>query len=184
MFYNLVCAAYRFYLNYLRGWVVTGRENVPAAGPLIVVANHTSYSDPPILGAALTRQVHFMAKEELFRYPVFGTILYWLKAFPVKRKVVDRSAIRKALSVLEQEEVLGMFPEGTRIKTGQLGVAQPGVALLASRSGAPILPVGISRVAGKLIVKIGKTFTLKVEGRDREAAGEEIMAEIASLLVK
>lgn len=184
MLYHLVRAIYLFYLTYLRGWVVEGGGNIPSGGPIILVANHTSYSDPPLIGAALNRRVHFMAKEELFHYPIFGTILHRLEAFPVKRGAVDRSAIRKALDILREGKVLGMFPEGTRIKTGQLGEAQPGVALLATKSGAPILPVGISRVSGKLLVRFGKPFSLAATGRDRKAAGKQIMAEIASLLEK
>ena len=175
MLYHLVRAIYLFYLTYLRGWVVEGGGNIPSGGPIILVANHTSYSDPPLIGAALNRRVH---------YPIFGTILHRLEAFPVKRGAVDRSAIRKALDILREGKVLGMFPEGTRIKTGQLGEAQPGVALLATKSGAPILPVGISRVSGKLLVRFGKPFSLAATGRDRKAAGKQIMAEIASLLEK
>ncbi|HHW92344.1 MAG TPA: 1-acyl-sn-glycerol-3-phosphate acyltransferase [Firmicutes bacterium] len=184
MLYFLVRGVLRLYFSLCKGWVVEGVENIPQAGGLIVVANHTSYWDPPILGAAMTRQVNIMAKVELFRYPLFGSILRLLGAFPVKRNAVDRSAIKQALAILKEDKVLGMFPEGTRSKTGRLGKAQPGVVLFATKSGAPILPAGIIMGKGRkgLVVKFGKPFFLTAESREREEAGKRIMAEIASLL--
>ncbi|MFY9415960.1 MAG: lysophospholipid acyltransferase family protein [bacterium] len=184
MLYRLARGILRLYFSLCRGWVVEGVENIPEEGELIVVANHSSYQDPLILGAAMTRPVNFMGKVELFRYPLFGSLLRLLGAFPVKRKAVDRAAIRYALAILAERKVLGMFPEGTRSKTGQLGEAQAGVVLLATKSGAPILPAGIKRGRGRggVVIRFGKPFYLEAEGRERREAGKRIMAEIASLL--
>lgn len=130
-----------FRLTY--GWRIEGLEHVPREGPALVVANHLSFLDPPLLGAALERPVHFMAKQELFRYRPIAFFLRRLNAFPVKRGKPDRAAIREALSVLEDGKLLAMFPEGTRSRTGELLPGQSGVAMLALRSRAPVIPVGI-----------------------------------------
>lgn len=127
----------------LGGFRVEGLENVPGSGPLIVAANHVSFADPPAVGCAMPRPVRFMAQSGLFRPPLFGPLIRRLGAFPVHRGEADKAAIRRALELLEEGWALLIFPEGTRGDGKRLGEANRGVELLAKRSGAPILPVGI-----------------------------------------
>ena len=122
---------------------VHGIENIPRSGGVVIASNHISVLDPPILGVAASRTLHFMAKRELFANTFFGWLIAKLNAFPVQRGAPDRVAIRKALSLLEQGEVLGIFPEGTRSKNGILGTAEPGVAMIAAKAGVPIIPAAI-----------------------------------------
>lgn len=127
---------------------VSGTENIPKTSGAIIAANHISLLDPPVLGAALPRPVHFMAKKELFANPLFAWVIEKLNAFPVQRGTADRVAIRKALLLLEQQALVGIFPEGTRSKSGALGNPEPGVALIAAKAGAPIIPVAIAGTNG------------------------------------
>ena len=136
-------------LRLLTRWQVRGRENIPAQGPLLVITNHLSLIDPPLLNIALDRPVRYMAKKQLFRFSVTGNFFRGLGAFPVHRGQPDRKAFRQAEQILAQGLTLVVFPEGTRSRSGQLQQAFPGPALIASRSGAPILPVGITGT-GKL----------------------------------
>lgn len=122
----------------------TGRENIPRFGAVILASNHISDWDPPILGMASSRVPYYMAKSELFRNPLAAFFLRKLGAFPVNRTGVDTAAIRTSISILSQGGILAMFPEGTRNRRGLLGKAKQGIALIARRSGAPIVPAYIS----------------------------------------
>ncbi|MCY0877611.1 MAG: lysophospholipid acyltransferase family protein [Firmicutes bacterium] len=123
---------------------VTGLENVPKEGALIVIANHRSGFDPPMVGAILRRPVHFMTKVELFSYPFLPWIFKYVQAYPVRRGRPDRQAIRHSLDILRRGEVIVLFPEGHRSETGELQEARSGVVYLAQKTGCQLLPIGIS----------------------------------------
>lgn len=122
---------------------IRGLQHVPMQGPLVVVANHGSHLDPPLLGHALGRPVAFMAKAELFTVPLLGSLVRALAAYPVKRGASDREAIRVATARLQEGWATGVFLDGTRQPDGRVNQPMPGAALLAARSSAPLLPVAI-----------------------------------------
>jgi 1-acyl-sn-glycerol-3-phosphate acyltransferase len=128
--------------TYFRGQI-DGAEQVPQQGQLIVVSNHASDFDPPILSAAVRRPVAYMAKEELFRVPVLKQAITLYGAYPVKRGAADRSAIRSALSLLEQGWAVGVFLTGTRTADGKVTDPKLGAALIAAKAQAPLLPVSL-----------------------------------------
>jgi 1-acyl-sn-glycerol-3-phosphate acyltransferase len=127
---------------YFRGRVY-GVDQVPKTGPLIVVANHASDFDPPLLSAAVRRPVSYMAKEELFKVPVLSQAIRLYGAYPVKRGSADRSAIREALKQLEQGWAVGIFLQGTRTPDGRVPEPKIGAALIAAKAQAPLLPVSL-----------------------------------------
>ncbi len=123
---------------------ISGREHVPAAGPLLLVSNHVSLLDPPLVGGAAPRELYFLAKEELFGIPLFGRLIRALNARPVKRDGSDSRALKAALRLLAEGRALLIFPEGTRGVEGRLGEGKPGAGMLAVMSGAPVVPVYVS----------------------------------------
>jgi 1-acyl-sn-glycerol-3-phosphate acyltransferase len=127
----------------LGAWEVRGHQNLPREGAVLVAPNHLSYLDPPLIGCALQRPGWFMAKAELFEIPGFAWLIRGMHAYPVKRGVVDRPALKRTLDYLENGEVVCVFPEGTRSATGDLGPIESGIGMLALKTGSPIVPVGI-----------------------------------------
>ncbi|MBX9972847.1 1-acyl-sn-glycerol-3-phosphate acyltransferase [Cytobacillus firmus] len=186
--YSFAKAAVYGVLKPIYRFEVIGKENFPAEGGVLLCSNHIDNLDPPVVGINAPRPVYFMAKEELFKVPVLGKILPDLNAFPVKRGMSDREALRKGLGILKEGNVLGLFPEGTRSKTGQLGKGLAGAGFFALRSEAHVVPcaiIGPYKAFSKLKVVYGKPIDMK-ELRERKASAEEttemIMSEIRKLI--
>lgn len=127
---------------YLRGRIY-GAENVPQEGPLVVACNHASHFDPPLVSNCMQRPVAFMAKEELFNIPLLKQGIKLYGAYPVKRGMADRSAIRSALQCLEEGWAVGVFLEGTRTPDARIHEPKLGAALIAAKAQAPLLPVSL-----------------------------------------
>lgn len=167
---------------------VYGLENFPQDGGVLLCSNHINNLDPPVVGITAPRPVHFMAKEELFKIPVLKDIVRACNAFPVKRGMSDREALRKGLGVLKEGQVLGLFPEGTRSKTGELGKGLAGAGFFALRSDAHVVPcaiIGPYKAFGKLTVIYGKPIDmekLRKEKASAEVVTELIMSEIGKLI--
>ena len=170
---------------------VADAQNVPPFGPLIVVANHLSNSDPALIAATIPRRVGFLAKREIFRGPIASSFLRSYGAYPLNRQGGDAGAYRWTLRALEDGRAVVIFPEGTRNPQG-MGKALPGVAQLALKSGAPLIPVGITgteglghwtRVVnptGHLRIKFGRTFSLpSIEGRPNK----DVLDSLTSLIM-
>lgn len=133
----------RGFVTALSGWEVRGREQVPLSGGLIVASNHISYWDPVLVGVASVRELHFLAKEELFRPPLFGPMIRAFNSIPIRRGAVDMRGLTQAMDVLRAGQALIVFPEGTRSRDGELHEARPGIGMLAVATGARIVPVYI-----------------------------------------
>lgn len=157
---------------------VEGLEHVPKSGALILAGNHISNADPPLVAGWLTpvlgRPVHWMAKAEALEWPLAGWFMRHNGAFGIRRGAADTEAFKVARAILDDGRVLGAFPEGTRSPTGALQRAKDGATLLALRTGAPILPIGVTgtdqfwprgrklwRFGGRISMKVGEPFVLE-----------------------
>jgi 1-acyl-sn-glycerol-3-phosphate acyltransferase len=188
----------RLVLRLFADYKVMGVENVPPMGPLLIVANHQSNFDPPLLGASIPRRIWFPAKANLFRRGIAGWFLRSYGAFPLNRERVDIRAIRWMLRQIEHGGAVAVFPEGTR-SNGALQKGNPGVAQLALMTGAPLLPVGIVGTerfgtwmralnpTGTIRVNVGSVFSIpSIEGKPskevHQSITDMIMYRIAALL--
>lgn len=173
---------------------VHGRENLPRGGPVLLCSNHAAKRDPVMLGVSVGRQVFYMAKEELFQNRFIGGVLRRLGAFPVLRGSGGADALQNAYNLLDDNAAVGVFIEGTRSKTGELGKPKTGAALLAYRTKAPVVPVCITaedgrppRMFKRTIVNIGRPIPFaQLQMPDDSSmqlrrASRKIMAEIAAL---
>jgi 1-acyl-sn-glycerol-3-phosphate acyltransferase len=182
---------------------VEGLENVPTDGPLLVICNHASNADGMLLMGYLVpsmrRPMRWLGKEEALRWPFFGWAMKQNGVFAVRRGAGDLEAFKVAKKVLDDGNVLAIFPEGTRSPDGAMADAKEGATVLAVRSGAPILPIAISgsqrfwprgkfpRPGRRMTISVGKPFTLTLaRGGDRgeamRAATAELMGHIAAML--
>jgi len=173
---------------------VFGAENMIEEGPCIIAANHCSYLDPPLVGVACQRAIHYLARKSLLDVPVLGPILPELNVIPVDQKNADRSALMGAIRVVRNGGAVLIFPEGTRSPDGQLQPARPGIGMIAAKTGAPVVP---ARITGsyealprggsmpkraRINVTIGKPVLLpsgdRAERADYANIAEEILASI------
>ena len=179
-----------------------GKENLPAKGPFILAANHSSYLDPLLLGASTNHFLHFIVRDKLLNFPVVGWVLKRCCTIPIKRHGNNIGAIKDAVRVLKKGNVLAMFPEGTRTKDRKLKRAKSGVGMIVSMAKAPVVPVYIKgtfdalprrlRTLKRLPVQIhiGKPIDFSKKHDQKrgqelyQAISDEIMQHIAALKEK
>ena len=167
--YQLVSKLFVFpiYKFVFKGLLI-GRENIPREGSFIVVSNHGSLLDPPLLGHALDRNISFMAKAELFKIPFLGFVIKACGAYPVKRGIADKNTIKTACEKLSNNKSIGIFIDGTRQKNGRVNKPKQGAALLAFKNQKLLLPVALVNshklirfkfcipFFSKIVIKVGK----------------------------
>jgi len=198
VWYHFILNLARIAFFFLGGLKSVGRKNVPPKGPTIIAPYHVSHLDPPAVACATNRPLRFMAKEELFHHKLFGKFIGSVGAFPVKRGEGDTEAIRVAIAALNKGEAVLIFPEGQRGDGQHLQPINRGVSMLAKRTGAKIVPVGVigthfawprgSKLKRhKIIVAYGAPFTYEEcakganEKENRELFAQELQNRIARL---
>jgi 1-acyl-sn-glycerol-3-phosphate acyltransferase len=201
-FYDAHRVPLRLFYNIMTRTHAQGIPNMPTSGGVVLACNHLSMLDPWLLGALIPRQMHFMAKEELFKFGPLGWYLRKAGSFPIRRGESDRTAIRHAESLLRDGKVVMIFPEGHRSDSAGAQAARAGAVLLAARTNSPILPVGIAgteklrlkRVDGTshlallsrpdVYVSVGAPIVVDSGGGGgaRKAAAELVMRKIVALL--
>lgn len=170
MFYDLLANIAYVILKIIYRFKVVGKENIPMEGNLIVCSNHANNLDPILISIFFPRQIAWMGKKELFDNKILKIVLSKVGVFPVARNDVDISAVKKSLKILKEDRVLGIFPEGTRVKEVDLNNAKSGVSLLAIRSESPVLPIYIEsnyKLFSKGTIHIGEPLYIykDIEGK-------------------
>jgi 1-acyl-sn-glycerol-3-phosphate acyltransferase len=189
--YSLSKTIAKTFFNYR----VIGAENMIEEGPCIIAANHCSYLDPPLVGVACKRAIHYLARKSLLDVPILGPILPELNVIPVDQKNADRSALMGAIRVVRNGGAVLIFPEGTRSPDGNLQPGQPGIGMIVAKTGAPVVPARISGSyeafprgsscprLGSVTVSIGPALrfdSLENEGRDfYQKASDRILDAVA-----
>lgn len=191
LFYKVVKNTVKFLLHLIYRIEISGKENIPLEGKSIVCSNHFSLMDPVVIGTCLRRKINYMAKEELFSNKIFAVALNKLGVFPVKRGGADVSAIKSALKILRSGELLGIFPEGTRSKNGEMLEAKAGLAMISIKSESPIIPVAIIanyKLFRKVKVIIGEPIDFssyygqKVSTEDYQKLSQNVLNHIKDLI--
>ena len=184
---------YPFY-RLLFWYSVTGRENIPKTGGVIFSSNHLSYLDPVLWIIVIRRRIRFMAKQELFKHPLLGWFLRRMDVFGVERGSGDMAAVKTAIRVVRNGEILGLYPEGTRSKDGKPGRAKTGVALIAKAAKCDVVPAAVIcrgklRPFKRIRLVVGKPVSYqeiidRAPDNSREslrAAADYIMGQITTL---
>lgn len=181
MLYRICWWIGQFLFGFFYRWVIRGVENFPAEGGVIVVSNHANFLDPVIVGCSFQRKIHFMAKQELFRIPLFGSFIKALGAYPVRRGVADKAAFDASFRLLQTGQAVGLFPEGTRFKDGRIHPLRHGAAVLALRGDYPLVPMVIRNSEQiklfrfpKVRVYIGEPFWLPREDSTAHSEKEKV----------
>jgi len=186
MFYKLAAFICRNVLRLIYRVKVEGNNSIDQVKGCIVYANHTCYLDPVVIGSFIKRQLRFMAKAELFKTRLLGNLILRLGAFPVRRGEADLGAVKTALRLLKNGELLGIFPEGTRNKSGTFMGAEPGLSMIATKARVPVIPVAILstyRLFSPLRIIIGQPIYLE-EHYDKKINMEQHREISNSLMIR
>ncbi|ANE47985.1 acyl-phosphate glycerol 3-phosphate acyltransferase [Paenibacillus swuensis] len=180
MLYTVLKNIFYFLFKLFYRLEVVGKHHVPAEGPVILCANHISNMDPPLVGTALRRKVHYLAKEELFNKPVIGWAIPKLGAIPVKRGGVSKDAIRAGFQLFKDGKVMGIFPEGTR--NSDSSAAKKGAAMFALRTEAAVVPVAIVG-RYKLFEKMKIVYGEPMDLSSFKSGGSEVLEEATDAIM-
>jgi 1-acyl-sn-glycerol-3-phosphate acyltransferase len=177
------------------GLRIKGLDRIPKRSQAIIAVNHQSYLDPPVVGACLGREAHFLAMEPLFRHPILGPLVRYFNAMPVGSVRLDLGAFRKVVEILQQGGAVVVFPEGGRSQTGDLQKGESGVGFLAAQTGVDVYPVYIKntrltwrrlRVRRPIEVIFGEPIRYQASGQGPKrqayrAFSQQVMEKIAAL---
>ena len=183
----IVRSAIRIYFVVVHRVKIEGRENIPTdkTQPLIYCGNHRNYADPPLIVVTAKRHVRFLAKEELRKNPFFAFLGMVFDGIYVKRDAKDVAALKTTLKALKDGESIALFPEGTRNGMEKGEKAKDGAAFFAVRTGAKVIPVGISggeKPFGKMIIRYGAPLDFSNRSKDElDQVTDEIMEKIVEL---
>ncbi len=174
-----------------------GRENIPTHGGVLVVCNHQSHFDPPLVGMGVNRRMNYLARDTLFTFPPFRWLIHSVDAIPIDREGVGLSGVKESLRRLKRGEMVVVFPEGTRTRDGEIGRFRPGFTALASRSGAAILPVAVEGAfaawpraqkfpgRGRIFVRYGPPLRPEeIRGRDERELLLEVQRRVHQCLAE
>jgi len=184
MFYTIIKALAWVFIHIRCRITVTGADNIPKNGGVIICANHISFFDPVVVAVTTKRPVHFMAKKELFENRFLRFFFTRINAFPVDRKASDLQSYKKALSVLKDGRVLGIFAQGTRIADADMKAAKSGAAMFALKSGAAVIPAGITgsyKWFGKVNITFGRPLTFDEYASKK--AKRETIDEVTDIII-
>ncbi len=146
--YDLGWLLFRPFATIFWGLRVFGANRIPKTGPVIVIANHNSYLDPPLMGAIAKRHMYYVARSTLFGNPIFKRLCHVFNAIPIKQGESDTAAMRLIIGHLKQQRIVLIYPEGARSYDGKIGEFQPGFMLLLKKSKAPVVPLAVEGVFG------------------------------------
>jgi 1-acyl-sn-glycerol-3-phosphate acyltransferase len=189
--YRVGWIAFRVLFRFYFGWRVYHPERVPLEGPVILASNHASYLDPPLVGAGLTRGINYLARENLFRFPVVGEILRRWQVVPVDREGGGAKGLKAILERLLDGGAIILFPEGTRTRDGRLQPARSGIGLTVIKSTAPVVPVRVfgtfeaynrnmrlPRPCHRVIVKYGRPLPFEKLRQEAKSCSKQRLKEI------
>jgi 1-acyl-sn-glycerol-3-phosphate acyltransferase len=197
--YYLACLIIRLIMRILWGFRRIGAEHIPKTGGVIIASNHAAYVDPPFLGAVTPRELHYLAKAELFSNALFGWLIRKYNSIPVTRGAFDRRAIIRAVELLKEGKALLLFPEGTRNRSGQFLEPKLGVGKIALEAGVPIVPAYIHNSGNllksllarrRLIIRFDQPIErgflerLPKDKKGYRSIGQEIMGKIRAIKEK
>ena len=192
-FYHFARKLVRIYYRIMFRMDIQGEEHIPEEGGVVLCCNHMSNFDPTTMAAFVKREVRYIAKKELFSNRLSAVLMYGLGAFPVDRETTDMKALKTAIKLLKNGEVLGIFAEGTRVKEGDAQAAKAGVALFALKGNAPIVPIAISsryRFRSMVHIRYGEPIYLdeyqgkKVTTEMMEEITERVMQKVREMKVE
>jgi 1-acyl-sn-glycerol-3-phosphate acyltransferase len=197
MFYELLRVFFTVYFRIFHSFQITSKEHIPNDEPVILCANHSSYFDSMLVGLCTRRRVHFLIYEAFYRNWFLGPFIRALRAIPVTERKINKEALKKALNVLNCGGVIGIFPEGRLTRTGMMGQAELGMALLAALSNAAIVPITIidafsvypkgkilPRPTGKIVVQVHPPVTVDPTRRHEKGYLQSVTDEVMGRIEK